>query len=173
MTTITKPNDFTAGTVIKAAEHNSNFDTIYNDYNGSINNSNLASNAAIANTKLASPNSFFTVCINKDGQFTASLDPIATFQMPFGATLTEVSASARDLDTAQNETYTIDLEDDGTSALSSAIALTADNTPVVGTISSASVADNSKMEVVLALGGSTPAIDDITVLITYKVGHTN
>lgn len=53
MSTITKNNTFSAGATIVAAEHNSNFDTIYNDYNGSINNDNIASNAAIVDTKLA------------------------------------------------------------------------------------------------------------------------
>lgn len=53
MSTITKPNIFSSGATIIASEHNSNFDTMYNDYNGSINNSNIAANAAIVDTKLA------------------------------------------------------------------------------------------------------------------------
>jgi len=53
MATITKPNTFSSAATIVASEHNDNFDTIYNDYNGSINNANLASNAAIVDTKLA------------------------------------------------------------------------------------------------------------------------
>lgn len=53
MATITKPNTFSAGAVIVASEHNSNFDTIYNDYNGNITNVNIAAAAAIADTKLA------------------------------------------------------------------------------------------------------------------------
>ena len=48
MATITKPNTFSAGETIIAAEHNANFDTIYNDYNGNITNANVASGAAIA-----------------------------------------------------------------------------------------------------------------------------
>lgn len=54
MSTISKPNTFSAGATIIASQHNDNFDTIYNDYNGSISNVNLASNAAIVDTKLAS-----------------------------------------------------------------------------------------------------------------------
>jgi hypothetical protein len=173
MATVNKPNDFTAGSTIVATEHNSNFDTIYNDYNGNITNVNISASAAIANTKLAAPNSFFTICITKTGQYTATLDPIATFIMPFGATLTEVSATARDLDVAGTNAYTVDVEDDGTTVLSSAIALTADNTPVVGTVSAGTIADNSKMEVVLTLSGdTTPALDDLTVLLTFKVSQT-
>jgi hypothetical protein len=52
MSLIVKPNTFSAGAVIIATEHNSNFDTIYNDFNGNITNANLASGAAIADTKL-------------------------------------------------------------------------------------------------------------------------
>lgn len=53
MALITKPNTFTAGTTAVASEVNSNFDTIYNDYNGNIGSSNLASNLALPDTQLA------------------------------------------------------------------------------------------------------------------------
>lgn len=53
MATISKPNTFSAGAVVIAAEHNENFDTIYNEFNGSISNANIASNANITDTKLA------------------------------------------------------------------------------------------------------------------------
>lgn len=167
-----KPYTFSVGSTIKSSEHNSNFDTLYNLVNGGIDTDNIDSSANIANTQLANPNSYFTICICRDGQFTSTVDPLATFQMPFSATLTEVSVCARDIDTTSgNETYTVDLEEAGTSVLSSAINITADNTPVVGTISDSALADNAKIEVVLTLGGTTPTIDDITILITCKVGH--
>jgi hypothetical protein len=50
---ISKPFTFTVGAVIVASQHNSDYDTIYSDYNGNIDNTNLASGAAIADTKLA------------------------------------------------------------------------------------------------------------------------
>lgn len=129
---------------------------------------------AIANNLLAAPNAYFTIALTHEGQETATVDPISTFQMPFAATLVEVSVAARDIDTADgNETYTVDLEEAGTSVLSSAVSITADNTPVVGTVSDTSIADNAKMEVVLTLGGATPAIDDLTVLLTFKKAHVN
>ena len=53
MSLINKPNTFTVGATIIASEHNSNFDTIYNDYNGNIDNNNLAPGAGIVDTKLA------------------------------------------------------------------------------------------------------------------------
>lgn len=49
---VTKPYTFSAGATIIAAEHNSNFDTLYNLVNGSIDNSNISGSAAIVDTKL-------------------------------------------------------------------------------------------------------------------------
>ncbi len=173
MAVVTLPNTFTAGNTIVASEHNSNFTTIYNDYNGNITNANCSASMALANTKLANPNSFFTMAFTAAGQFTSTLDPIFTFQMPFAATLTEVSASARDLDVAGTNAYVVDLEEAGTTVLSTTVALTADNTPVVGVISDSAIADNAKMEILLTLSGDTsPTVDDLTVLLTFKSGHT-
>lgn len=52
MATIVKPNNWDKGDPIVASEHNANFDTIYNDYNGNIKNENVAADAAIASSKL-------------------------------------------------------------------------------------------------------------------------
>jgi hypothetical protein len=67
MSSITKPNTFTAGNKIIAAEHNSNFDTIYNDYNGSIDNSNISASAAIAASKLNLTSVTQTMTFNNNG----------------------------------------------------------------------------------------------------------
>ncbi len=167
------PNTFTTGDSIIAADHNQNFNTIYDEFNGLIEDANIKSDAAIANTKLAAPNSYFTVPLTVEGQITSTLDPVFTFQMPFSATLVEVSATIRAITTGGAETYTVDLEEAGTSVLSSAISITASNTPVVGTVSDATIADNAKMEVVLTLGGASPTVDNLTVLCTFKVAHIN
>lgn len=53
MALIVKPYTFTAGATIVASEHNSNFDTIINDYNGNITNANISASAAISATKLS------------------------------------------------------------------------------------------------------------------------
>ena len=53
MALISKPYTFTVGATIVASEHNSNFDTIYQDYNGNITNANLSASAAILDSKLA------------------------------------------------------------------------------------------------------------------------
>jgi hypothetical protein len=52
MATISKPNNFTSLTNAYASQVNSNFDTIYNDYNGNITNVNINASAAIAATKI-------------------------------------------------------------------------------------------------------------------------
>jgi hypothetical protein len=53
MAQIVKPNTFTSGQIIVAADHNSNFDTIYADYNGNIDNTNVVVGAGITDNKLA------------------------------------------------------------------------------------------------------------------------
>lgn len=53
MSLIVKPFTFSVGAVIIASQHNSNFDTIYTDYNGNITTANISASAAIADTQLA------------------------------------------------------------------------------------------------------------------------
>ena len=52
MGTITKNHTFSSGATIVAAEHNSNFDTVYNAVNGNINTDNIHSSAGILDTQL-------------------------------------------------------------------------------------------------------------------------
>lgn len=52
MSLITKPKTLSNGTVAQATDVESNFSTIYNDYNGNIDNTNLAAGAGIADSKL-------------------------------------------------------------------------------------------------------------------------
>lgn len=60
MSLISLPFTFTVGAVIIASQHNSNFSTIYNDYNGNIQDVNIASNAAIEYSKLSLNNSILS-----------------------------------------------------------------------------------------------------------------
>ena len=150
-----------------------NADIVYSKLNLSLSiaNADISAAANIGNNKLQNPNSYFTIALTSDGQYDTTVDPLRTFQMPFAATLIEVSVCARDIDTAEDETYTIDIEEAGTTVLDSAIPIVADNTVAVGTITDADIADNAKIEVVLTIGGTTPTIDDITILLTFKVAH--
>lgn len=53
MSLISIPFTFTVGATIIASQHNSNFSTIYNDYNGNITTANISPSAAIVDTQLA------------------------------------------------------------------------------------------------------------------------
>lgn len=104
-----------------------------------------------------------------DTALTSTQDPVYTFQMPFAATLIEASAACRDIDVADtDETYVLSLEDDGV-AITSAWAVVADNTIDASTITTATVADNSVLETVLTLGGTTPSAEDCYVTLTFQV----
>lgn len=52
MSIIVLPFTFSAGAVIIASQHNSNFSTIYSDYNGNVDNTNIVANAGILASKL-------------------------------------------------------------------------------------------------------------------------
>lgn len=57
MSLISLPYVFSTGNTIIASQHNSNFQTIYNDYNGNITAANIASGAGIAYSQLTLTNS--------------------------------------------------------------------------------------------------------------------
>lgn len=69
MAFISIPNTFSAGAVIIASQHNSNFSTISTDYNGNIDNNNIASGAAIAYSKL----NLATSIVNADVSASAAI----------------------------------------------------------------------------------------------------
>lgn len=75
MALISLPYVFTVGSTIVASQHNSNFNTIYNDYNGNITDSNIASNAAIGYAKLA---------LNASIQITDLAAALGLFLIPSG-----------------------------------------------------------------------------------------
>lgn len=69
MSLITIPNTFSAGAVIVASQHNSNFSTIASDYNGNIDNTNIAPGASIAYSKL----NLATSIVNADVSASAAI----------------------------------------------------------------------------------------------------
>lgn len=64
MSLISIPFTFSAGAVIIASQHNSNFSTIYSDYNGNIDNTNIVAAAGIAYSKLTLTGSIVNADIN-------------------------------------------------------------------------------------------------------------
>lgn len=98
------------------------------------------------------------------GQYIATTTGVTRFAMPFKARLVGVGASAR-ASGGTAPTLTVDLLDDGTSALSSAISVTA-GSYTEGTIANAVVADESVITVNFAITGTSPTWNDITIFIT-------
>lgn len=78
MSIVTLPFTFSAGAVIIAAQHNSNFTTIYSDYNGNIQNVNIASNAGIPYSKLTLTGSIIDADVNSSAAITNSKLNLAT-----------------------------------------------------------------------------------------------
>ena len=70
MSLITKTYTFSSGTTIVASEHNTNFDTLYSEINGGLDNSNIKSAAAIAGSKITPT---FTASTNISGNLTLAV----------------------------------------------------------------------------------------------------
>lgn len=102
--------------------------------------------------------------IHISGQYTATTADVAQFKLPFSGSLIGVSATAR-ASGGTSPTLTVDVQDDGTTVLSSAISITA-GTVSEGTVNAAAIADESEITIDLTIGGGTPTWNDITVLLT-------
>lgn len=103
MAIVTKPNTFTANTPAVAAEVNANFDAIFNDHNGNIENGNISNSAGILASKLnlSAPGSIGSGTPST-GKFT-TLEATTSLKLAVGATVTELSIDgtlAGDSDTA-------------------------------------------------------------------------
>lgn len=119
--------------------------------------------AATPNYSVAVPG-VQVIPIQLSGQYTTNVTAVARFQLPFPARVIGVSASAR-ASGGTTPTLTVDVLDDGTSVVSSAVSVTAGSVSE-GTVANAAVADESVITVDLAIGGTSPTWDDITVLVT-------
>ncbi len=72
MSIISIPNTFSAGAVIIASQHNSNFSTIYSDYNGNIDNTNIVAAAGITYSKLTLTGGIVNADVNASAAIVAS-----------------------------------------------------------------------------------------------------
>ena len=90
-------------------------------------------------------------------------------KVPFPYHVVSVTASCESADyTDTDETYTVDVKEAGTSILSAPIGLAAAATVYDGTVSDAELADESILTVVLTVGGTTPSINGVDVLLVLK-----
>ena len=117
MAIISKTYTFSAGSTIIASEHNTNFDTLYDAFNGNIENVNVKSTAAIAGSKI-SP--VFTSATRVE----ANLSVSGSFAVTSGVSLS--SAGARiSIKTGANSTMGTAMLQGGTAVVSNTTITTA------------------------------------------------
>ena len=138
---------------------------------GTIVAADIAATAAIANTKLANPNAYYTVPLTMTRQLTASLAGAFLFRVPVDSTLVSVGASAR-ASGGTNPTLIVDVKEAGASVLSAAFSVTAGSWST-GTISDSAIAAANNVTIDFTISGTSPTWDDITVLLTFKTAHAN
>jgi len=100
------------------------------------------------------------------GQWTATTAAVAKIKLPFPAKLIGVSATAR-ASGGTSPTLTVDVQEAGVSVLAAPVAITA-GAVAEATIADSALADESLVTVDLAIGGTTPTWNDITVLLTVR-----
>ncbi len=101
-----------------------------------------------------------------EGQFTASQDPITRFKLPFAARLIGISVNMQSLGGSSKPTYKVDVENSGSSVLSAPITVSSAATVTEGVIAKPVIVDESVLEITLTLTGTSPTVDDMTVLLT-------
>jgi hypothetical protein len=104
------------------------------------------------------------IALHVSGQYTATTAGVAKFTLPFPAKLVGVTATAR-ASGGTTPTLTVDVGAGGTSVLSAPVSITA-GTVATATIATATLADEAAITVDLAIGGTNPTWNDITVLLT-------
>lgn len=125
--------------------------------------------AATTNPSPASPG-YMVVPLVFDRTVSAVSAPVIfRFKAPFPCRVISVSAAAEAIDTTDtDETYTVDVQEGGTSILSAAIGIVAAATVYDGTVSDAALADEAVITGVLTVAGTTPSISTVTVLLVLK-----
>jgi len=92
MALVSKPYTFSSGATIIAAEHNANFDTLYNDYNGNITNPNVSNSAAIEEHKLDLSTVAQDIIFSGNIDFTGTVDFTAATVDLTSATVVDIEA---------------------------------------------------------------------------------
>ena len=124
--------------------------------------------AATANPSPASAG-YETIVFYIPGSISSTVTPIA-FKSPWPYRVLSISAYARAI-TGGNSTYTINVLNGATSILSTplAIATTQAATVLDAVLATThNITDEATVSVVLTLGGSTPTIADLTLIMAIK-----
>ena len=164
MANITKPNTFTSGTTILSAEVNSNFDTIYNEFNGSITNANISASAAISPSKISGTAVTLgsTETISGDKTFSGSTSFVGATPINFeGPTADDYETSLAITDPTADRTITIPDADVDLTAASAAEVKT--GTDIAKRISAATMVNHEgvvKGWASVSYSGGTPTLED-------------
>ena len=118
--------------------------------------------AATANYPLGTQVSIIPFHIS--GQYTASTTAVVRFTLPYKAKLIGVSSTAR-ASGGTSPTLTVDVKSGGTTVLSTPTAITA-GTVAESVITVSTLADEASITVDLAITGTSPTWNDITILLT-------
>lgn len=129
----------------------------------------LAAGVALAATSNPSPASsgYTPVVIPIMGQYSSNRTGIVKFTAPAGYRVVNATATAR-ASSGTTPTLTVDVKSGSTSMFSTPVAVTAGAiaTAVLGT--APNIADESTVSVDLAIGGTTPLWEDITLFMLLK-----
>lgn len=124
----------------------------------------FALQAATSNPSPAS-SGYYVMTLNFDSQLTVSVADKAYFKQPWPAELVAIKCAARAVG-GTTPTFTWTLQE-GAGTLATC-APTAANTEVEGTISDKAVADEAAITLDYASTGTSPTLDDATVLLIFK-----
>lgn len=176
MGTITRPYTYTAGNTITASQNESNETTLYNEFNGNIDNANIKSSAAIVESKIAfntstghSHNGTDSKSIPRAiGFFSADTQSVADDIswnpiIPQAMTATKIYAYARTAPTGANLIMRIS-KSDGTVVGSVTIAA-GDTTGSSTTFTTPSLADGDVLRLDCTQIGSTVAGSNISIIL--------
>lgn len=105
------------------------------------------------------------VAITLSGQRTATVTGVASIKVPAKMKLIGVSATAR-ASGGTTPTLTVDVLAASTSLLSAPFAVTA-GAVAEGAIATATIADEAVVNINLAITGTNPTWDDISILLTF------
>lgn len=105
------------------------------------------------------------VAITLSGQRTATVAGVASIKVPSKMKLVGVSATAR-ASGGTTPTLTVDVLAASTSLLSAPFAVTA-GAVAEGTIATSTITDETVVNINLAITGTNPTWDDISILLTF------
>lgn len=129
----------------------------------------LPAQAATVNPSPGSPGYMMLPITMNRAVTTVSAPVIARFQVPYGFTVVGVTASCETADYAStDEAYKIDVKEGATSILSAPINMLAADTVYAGTLADTAIADEAVVTVILDVAGTTPSVEDVTVLLVLK-----